>query len=137
MTTPVPTPGPEYAEPAPVSVAEAPAVPVVEVDDPIAEPSPLPLSEPLSAEGAALIDTGRAVDAVEVLRQAVARVRVAGEGSDLARDPAAARAHLPSSAWQVAKEALARGPVLVQVPRRGYLPSLSCQDCRRPARCRV
>lgn len=72
-----------------------------------------------------------------VLRQAVARVRVAGEGSDLARDPAAARAHLPSSAWQVAKEALARGPVLVQVPRRGYLPSLSCQDCRRPARCRV
>ncbi|MFW5471523.1 primosomal protein N' [Knoellia sp. CPCC 206435] len=72
-----------------------------------------------------------------VLRQVVARVRVAGEGSDLARDPAAARAHLPSSAWQVAKEALARGPVLVQVPRRGYLPSLSCLDCRRPARCRV
>lgn len=72
-----------------------------------------------------------------VLRRVVARVRVAGEGADLARDPAAARAHLPSSAWQVAKEALVRGPVLVQVPRRGYLPSLSCQDCRRPARCRV
>ncbi|WP_404382356.1 primosomal protein N' [Knoellia locipacati] len=72
-----------------------------------------------------------------LLRRAVARVRVAGEGADLARDPAAARAHLPSSAWQVAKEALSRGPVLVQVPRRGYLPSLSCQDCRRPARCRV
>ena len=71
------------------------------------------------------------------LRRVVARVRVAGEGSDLARDPAAARAHLPSAAWQVAKEALTRGPVLVQVPRRGYLPSLSCQDCRRPARCRV
>ena len=27
--------------------------------------------------------------------------------------------------------------MLVQVPRRGYLPSLSCQDCRRPARCTV
>ncbi|KRE41273.1 primosomal protein N' [Knoellia sp. Soil729] len=72
-----------------------------------------------------------------LLRRTVARVRIAGEGSDLARDPAAARAHLPSSAWQVAKEALTRGPVLVQVPRRGYLPSLSCQECRRPARCRV
>lgn len=72
-----------------------------------------------------------------LLRRVVARVRVAGEGADLARDPAAARAHLPSAAWQAAKEALARGPVLVQVPRRGYLPSLSCQDCRRPARCRV
>jgi primosomal protein N' (replication factor Y) len=71
------------------------------------------------------------------LRRVVARVRIAGEGADLARDPAAARAHLPSMAWQVAKEALARGPVLVQVPRRGYLPSLSCQDCRRPARCGV
>ncbi|MDQ6716649.1 MAG: primosome assembly protein PriA, partial [Actinomycetota bacterium] len=29
------------------------------------------------------------------------------------------------------------GPVLVQVPRRGYLPSLSCQECREPARCLV
>ncbi|MFC7492524.1 MULTISPECIES: primosome assembly protein PriA [unclassified Knoellia] len=72
-----------------------------------------------------------------VVRRVVSRVRVAGEGADLARDPAAARAHLPSAAWQVAKEGLTRGPVLVQVPRRGYLPSLSCQDCRRPARCGV
>jgi primosomal protein N' (replication factor Y) len=27
------------------------------------------------------------------------------------------------------------GPVLVQVPRRGYRESLACQDCRHPARC--
>ncbi|MCO1654746.1 tetratricopeptide repeat protein [Pseudonocardia humida] len=96
MTTPVPTPGPEHAEPAPaapVSVAEAPAVPVAEVDDPITEPSPLPLSEPLSAEGAALIDTGRAVDAVEVLRQAVAT------GEPSATD-LLVRAYLDSGAWQ-------------------------------------
>ena len=85
------------------------------------------------ADGTAVaLEAGR-----PLLRRVVARVRVAGEGADLARDPAAARAHLPSSAWQVAKEALTRGPVLVQVPRRGYLPSLSCQDCRRPARCAV
>ncbi|QIM21018.1 primosomal protein N' [Phycicoccus sp. HDW14] len=71
------------------------------------------------------------------LRAAVPAVRVAGEGADLERDPAVAAAHLPSVAWSAAKEALATGPVLVQVPRRGYLPSLSCQDCRRPARCRV
>ena len=44
-------------------------------------------------------------------------------------------AHLPSVAWRTAKAALERGPVLVQVPRRGYLPSLSCQTCREPARC--
>ena len=69
------------------------------------------------------------------VRQAVPRVRVAGEGAELERDPAAASAHLPSLAWRTAKEALARGPVLVQVPRRGYLPSMSCQTCRAPARC--
>ena len=34
------------------------------------------------------------------------------------------------------RSALAQGPVLVQVPRAGYLVSLVCQDCREPARCR-
>ena len=38
-------------------------------------------------------------------------------------------------AWRTAKQALERGPVLVQVPRRGYLPSLTCAECREPARC--
>ena len=68
-------------------------------------------------------------------RQAAPRVVVAGEGTDVERDGAAARAHLPSAAWRAAKRALEQGPVLIQVPRRGYLPSLSCQACREPARC--
>src|SRR5664280_604637 len=68
-------------------------------------------------------------------RSAAPRVVVAGEGSDIERDGAAAVAHLPSAAWRAAKSALAHGPVLIQVPRRGYLPSLSCQTCREPARC--
>ncbi|MEO5608713.1 MAG: primosome assembly protein PriA, partial [Ornithinibacter sp.] len=71
------------------------------------------------------------------VRTAVPSVRVAGEGRDADRDPAAGAAHLPTLAWRTAKEGLTRGPVLVQVPRRGYLPSLSCQDCRRQARCRA
>ncbi|WP_392541916.1 primosome assembly protein PriA [Oryzobacter telluris] len=71
------------------------------------------------------------------VRAAVPSVRVAGEGHDADRDPAVAAAHLPSVAWRTAKEALTHGPVLVQVPRRGYLPALSCQTCRRPARCRA
>ena len=68
-------------------------------------------------------------------RLAAPRVVIAGEGADLERDGAAARAHLPSAAWRAAKDALGRGPVLIQVPRRGYLPSLSCMACREPARC--
>jgi primosomal protein N' (replication factor Y) len=71
------------------------------------------------------------------VRQRAPRVLVAGEGSELERDPAAVSAHLPSLAWRTAGDALRTGPVLVQVPRRGYLPSLSCQSCRAPARCAV
>lgn len=70
------------------------------------------------------------------LRGQVPRVVVAGEDLEVERVGPAARAHLPTSAWQAAKKALEHGPVLVQVPRRGYLPSLSCQSCRTPARCR-
>ena len=32
----------------------------------------------------------------------------------------------PTLAWQTARDALRTGPVLVQVPRRGYLPALAC-----------
>jgi len=68
-------------------------------------------------------------------RMAAPRIVVAGEGTDVERDGASARAHLPSAAWRAAKDALELGPVLIQVPRRGYVPSLSCQTCREPARC--
>ena len=62
------------------------------------------------------------------------RVRALSE-HDQARDPAAAAARIPHAAWQVAKEALALGPVLVQVARRGYVAGLACQRCREVARC--
>ncbi|GMA39892.1 hypothetical protein GCM10025883_19370 [Mobilicoccus caccae] len=68
-------------------------------------------------------------------RRRLARVHVVGEGHDQERDGPGAHAHLPSAAWRAAHAALESGPVLVQVPRRGYLPSLSCQECRTPARC--
>lgn len=43
---------------------------------------------------------------------------------------------LPTDGWQAARDALAAGaPVLVQVPRRGYLLNLVCASCRLPARC--
>ncbi len=42
---------------------------------------------------------------------------------------------VPSAAFASAREALASGPVLVQVARPGYAPVLVCAECRRPARC--
>ncbi|WEK59823.1 MAG: primosomal protein N' [Candidatus Microbacterium colombiense] len=42
---------------------------------------------------------------------------------------------LPSSAFLAARSAAAEGPVLVQVSRPGFSPSLVCAECRAPARC--
>lgn len=66
---------------------------------------------------------------------AVPRVIVAGDEREVERAGAAAHAHLPPVAWSTARAALADGPVLVQVPRRGYLPTLRCGQCREVARC--
>jgi len=54
---------------------------------------------------------------------------------ELAREGAAGAARLPGEAWRVAREALALGPVLVQVPRAGYLPVVACARCHTVARC--
>ncbi len=91
-----------------------------------------------SVEVQRLVERGELADvraAAHVARAAAARVVVAGEGQDAERDGPAAYAHLPSAAWRAARAALETGPVLVQVPRRGYQPSLSCGTCREPVRC--
>ncbi|MFD5225472.1 primosomal protein N' [Microbacterium sp. NPDC058342] len=42
---------------------------------------------------------------------------------------------VPSSAFAAARAATAEGPVLVQVARPGFAPTLVCAGCRAPARC--
>ncbi|WP_019876994.1 primosomal protein N' [Sporichthya polymorpha] len=94
----------------------------------------------VTAEGAALVETGWARSLAaprEIVRARGPRVAPAGTDTDLERDPAARAARLPSVAWQTARAALANGPVLLQVPRRGYLPILACVRCREVARCRA
>jgi primosomal protein N' (replication factor Y) len=87
----------------------------------------------------------------EALRQVAPRVRAAPDEAELARDAAAMTARLPSLALRTARLALtggarqglagearsdpAPGPVLVQVPRRGYLAAVACARCRAQARC--
>ena len=79
----------------------------------------------------------------EALRQAAPRVRAAPDEAELARDAAAMTARLPSLALRTARQALtgearnglAEGSVLVQVPRRGYLAAVACARCRAQARC--
>lgn len=50
------------------------------------------------------------------------------------RDDAAA-SRIPHLAWRAIREGLERGAVLVSVPRRGYVPALSCASCRTPVTC--
>lgn len=94
-----------------------------------------------TAEGQALVRTRWAHDLVAtrpVVRAAAPRV-IGLEDSGYAqeRDPASHTARLPSMALQAARTALqADRPVLIQVPRRGYIPALACGRCRTITRCR-
>lgn len=94
-----------------------------------------------TAEAQQLLSTGWAHEIAAprpTVREAAPRVVAAGDDAELARDAGARSARLPTLAWRTAREALAGGaPVLVQVPRRGYVPALACARCRTPARCPV
>lgn len=92
-----------------------------------------------TSEAQLLLETGWAREVVAdraTVRARIPAIAPTGDDPQLARDPGAATARLPSLAWTAARDALRQDhPVLVQVPRRGYLPSISCADCRTPARC--
>jgi primosomal protein N' (replication factor Y) (superfamily II helicase) len=91
-----------------------------------------------TAELAQLAESGwaRSLEPDRVtLRQTAALVRPAAEEAELARDEAAVTARLPSLALRTVRAALADAPVLVQVPRRGYLAAIACERCRSQARC--
>ncbi|MEV6323455.1 primosomal protein N' [Nocardia sp. NPDC051787] len=94
-----------------------------------------------TAEIQAVVDSGWAHDLVAdraVLRKTAPRISAPGD-SDIAleRDPVARSVRIPGVAFAAARAALKEeAPVLVQVPRRGYIPSLACAKCRTPARCR-
>jgi primosomal protein N' (replication factor Y) len=91
-----------------------------------------------TVETTQLVDTGWAhpiAAARPVVRSFAPAIRGTGDDAELARDEAAAGARLPSLALRTAREALSSGPVLVQVPRRGYLAAVACGRCREQARC--
>jgi primosomal protein N' (replication factor Y) len=91
-----------------------------------------------STETERLVASGwaQAVEAERtVVRRTVPRVLNTADSYELEHDPLARIARLPGAAWRAAKEGLERGPVLVQVARAGYAPSLVCETCREPARC--
>lgn len=94
-----------------------------------------------TAETQLLVESGWAHDLVatrDTLRSWSPYIHAAGDSDfELARDPRAGAARLPSVAFEAARRALARDKqVLFQVPRTGYVQALACGNCRVPARCR-
>jgi primosomal protein N' (replication factor Y) (superfamily II helicase) len=90
-------------------------------------------------ELAQLVTSGWARDLVPeraTIRAVAPAVRAAADEYELGRDAAATTARLPSLALRTVRAGLASGgPVLVQVPRRGYLAAIACARCRAKARC--
>ncbi len=72
------------------------------------------------------------IQADRMRRQSAARVLTAANA--VGDDPSAA-SRLPQFAWQCVRRGLQDGPVLVQVGRGGYIPTVACQQCRVIARC--
>lgn len=94
-----------------------------------------------TAEAQLLVESGWAHDLVaprETIRQRSPLIRAAADTEfELVRDPLAASARLPKQAFDALRASLERGePALIQVPRKGYVPTLACGSCRAPARCR-
>lgn len=98
-------------------------------------------------EGSAALVGGftRTVEAEYLVRTGWARPLVGSRAAvrdavRVAAVPADARGavtRFPQPAVAAVRAALAHGPVLVQTPRAGYVPTLACERCRTPARCRA
>jgi primosomal protein N' (replication factor Y) len=93
-----------------------------------------------SGAGLVLLAHARSVDAQRLVEidwlTAVSPSPVVRPRVVLAEDPPGeASARIPATAWKLAREALATGPVLVQVARPGYAPVVACSSCGTAATC--
>lgn len=90
------------------------------------------LSRPVAAQQ--LVEDGWAVPIAaprDVVRERAPRIH-APEPADVHGDTR----RIPSAAFNLVRKALERGPVLVHVPRAGYLRSVRCAACGARVRCR-
>ena len=130
-------------------------------DDLLAEPrAPYPHARDIAAlrvvqEGAALllvsvarsceaqqwVERGWAMPIASTRAQARHRAPLVRAAADwdaaLERDPLARAARVPHDALETIRTGLAAGPVLVQVPRAGYVVALACARCHAPVRCQI
>ena len=91
-----------------------------------------------SAETQAMVERGwlTSIQAPAAARRELCPVvRCSDDANPIARRDPAAHSRLPHGVFTTIRAALAAGPVLVQVPRAGYLAALACARCRTIAHC--
>jgi len=91
-----------------------------------------------SAENQAMVERGwlTSIQAPAAARRELCPVvRCSDDANPIARRDPAAHSRLPHGVFTTIRAALAAGPVLVQVPRAGYLAALACARCRTIAHC--
>lgn len=88
-----------------------------------------------TAEAHLLLRAGWAQEIAPPREEIRRRVAVTAVGRDSHKDPYAGGTRIPTELHDLIRSALTEGPVLVQAPRTGYVPSLACERCRTPARC--
>lgn len=95
------------------------------------------VSHSVTPEAQRLVDTGwatRVYPERRILRQSMPRIFSTSDSWHAEHD-SLGKARLPETAFRITRGALEHGPVLVQVARTGYAPTIACQRCRTPARC--
>lgn len=88
-----------------------------------------------SAETAMLLDSKSALHIQSIREDRTDIPRLSGDNWKDQSDPVAQKVRFPNSVFEVIRNSLPNGTVLVSVPRKGYLPLISCVICREIIKC--
>jgi primosomal protein N' (replication factor Y) len=88
-----------------------------------------------SAEAAMLLDSNSAVHIESIQKNRTDVPRLSGDNWTDQLNPLTQKSRFPDSVFEVIRNGLRSGTVLVSVARKGYLPLISCVTCREIIRC--
>ncbi len=93
------------------------------------------ISKAQSIESAQLLEAKQAIHISSNRPKSINKIIVSGDDYHDNADPLVRNARIPPLVFTEMREGLKKGSVLVSVPRRGYLPSVACAQCKRVKKC--
>lgn len=88
-----------------------------------------------SAETAMLLNSKSALHIKSIREDRTDIPRLSGDNWKDQSDPVTHKVRLPNSVFEVIRKGVLNGPVLISVPRKGYLPLIACITCREVIKC--